>query len=51
MLGGNLKAGETTTLDLIKGGHVYLVPAKGAVDVNRTRVNARDGAAVSDVEA
>jgi len=48
--GATIRAGETLTLDLIKGAHTYLVPAKGAVDVNGTRVNARDGAAISDVE-
>ena len=51
VLGAHLKAGETVTLGLIKGSHAYLVPAKGAIDVNGTRVNARDGAAVRDVDA
>ncbi len=51
VLGAHLKAGETVILGLIKGGHAYLVPAKGAIDVNGTRVNARDGAAVRDVDA
>ena len=50
VLGANLKAGETVNLDLIKGGHAYLVPAKGAVEVNGIRVNARDGAAVQGVD-
>jgi hypothetical protein len=51
VLGATIKAGETVTLDLIKGGHTYLVPAKGAVEVNGTRVNARDGAAIREVES
>jgi quercetin 2,3-dioxygenase len=51
VLGANLKAGETVTLDLIKGGHTYLVPARGTIDVNGTRVNARDGAAIRGVDA
>ena len=51
VLGAHLKAGEAVTFDLIKGGHVYLVPAKGVINVNGTRVNARDGAAVRDVES
>jgi quercetin 2,3-dioxygenase len=50
VLGAHIKAGETVTLDLIKGGHSYLVPAKGAIDVNGTRVNARDGAAIRDID-
>lgn len=50
VLGATIKAGETATLDLIKGGHAYLVPAKGAVEVNGTRVNARDGAAIREVD-
>jgi redox-sensitive bicupin YhaK (pirin superfamily) len=51
VLGATINAGETVTLDLIKGGHTYLVPAKGAVEVNGTKVNARDGAAIRDLDS
>jgi hypothetical protein len=30
--------------------HAYLVPAVGAVSIDGLRVNARDGAAVSEIE-
>jgi redox-sensitive bicupin YhaK (pirin superfamily) len=51
VLGATIKAGETVTLDLIKGGHAYLVPAKGSIEANGNRINARDGAAIRDVGA
>ncbi len=51
VMGASIKAGETVQLDLTPGAHTYLVPAKGAVEVNGTRVNARDGAAIRDVES
>jgi redox-sensitive bicupin YhaK (pirin superfamily) len=46
--GATLKAGETTEYVLGKDRHAYLVPAVGAVEVNGVRLNARDGAAVTD---
>jgi redox-sensitive bicupin YhaK (pirin superfamily) len=46
--GATLKAGETTEYALGKGRHAYLVPAVGSVEVNGVRLDARDGAAVSD---
>ncbi len=46
--GATLKAGETTEYVLGKDRHAYLVPAVGAVEVNGVRLDARDGAAVSD---
>lgn len=48
VLGATIKAGESVTRDLAEGGHAYLVPAKGVIEVNGKRVNARDGAAIRD---
>ncbi|MDE3115598.1 MAG: pirin family protein [Pseudomonadota bacterium] len=50
VLGATLKAGGSATYSLAPGRHLYLVPATGAVEVNGVRVNARDGAAIADVE-
>lgn len=50
VLGATLKAGEKTDYALGKGRHAYLVPAKGTVEVNGVKLNARDGAAIKDVE-
>ncbi len=47
VLAGTLRAGETAKLQLAPGRGLYLVPATGAVTVNGTPVNARDGAAIS----
>ncbi len=49
VLGAALKAGESAEYTLGAGRHGYLVPAKGAVDVNGTRIDVRDGAAIADV--
>jgi quercetin 2,3-dioxygenase len=46
VLGATLKAGEVADYDLGAGRHAYLVPAKGAVEVNGVRLDARDGAAI-----
>ncbi len=48
VLGATLKAGERITLTLDPSRHVYLVPATGAVELGGTRINARDGAAITD---
>jgi redox-sensitive bicupin YhaK (pirin superfamily) len=48
VLGATLKAGETTEYTLGAGHHAYLVPAKGSVEVNDVRIDARDGAAIAD---
>ena len=48
--GATLKAGETTEYALGKDRHAYLVPAVGAVEVNGVRLDARDGAAINDVD-
>jgi quercetin 2,3-dioxygenase len=48
VLGATLKAGETTSYSLDKDHFAYLVPAKGAVEINGSRFDARDGAAIRD---
>jgi redox-sensitive bicupin YhaK (pirin superfamily) len=50
VVGATLKAGESADYVLGAGRHGYLVPASGAVEINGVRVNARDGAAIADVE-
>ncbi len=51
VLGASLKAGESVTYALGNGRSAYLVPATGAVEIDGTRVNARDGAALRDVKS
>jgi len=41
-----LKAGQSAEYRAKKSRHFYLVPAVGSVEINRVRVNARDGAAI-----
>lgn len=48
VLGAALKAGETVEYVLGANRHGYLVPAKGTVEVNGVRIEARDGAAIRD---
>jgi len=48
VLGATLKAGETAEYKLAPERHAYLVPDKGAVEVNGVRLNPRDGAAIRD---
>ena len=50
VLGATVKAGETVTYDASADRHLYLVPATGKVRVGEVEVNARDGAAISDME-
>lgn len=45
VLGASLKAGETAEYELGADRYGYLVPAKGAVEVNGVQLDARDGAA------
>jgi quercetin 2,3-dioxygenase len=47
VLGATLSAGETVDYPLGRERHGYLVPAKGAVEVNGVKLEARDGAAIS----
>jgi len=49
VLGATVKAGETIRYALGQGRHAYLVPATGAVEIEGTRIDARDGAAITDV--
>ena len=46
VLGATLKAGETAVYDLDASRYAYLVPAKGSVEVNGVKLDARDGAAI-----
>ena len=48
VLGATLKAGESVDYALGTRRHGYLVPASGAVEVDGTRIDARDGAAIKD---
>jgi redox-sensitive bicupin YhaK (pirin superfamily) len=48
VLGASLKAGETADYPLGAGRHAYLVPSKGAVEVNGVVLQARAGAAIRD---
>jgi redox-sensitive bicupin YhaK (pirin superfamily) len=48
VVGATLKAGETVAYSLGADRRAYLVPATGAVETDGTRVNARDGVAISD---
>ena len=50
VVGATLKAGETAEYPIGKDRKAYLVPAKGAVQVDGVRVNERDGAAIADVD-
>jgi redox-sensitive bicupin YhaK (pirin superfamily) len=50
VLGATLHAGESVDYPLGKSRHGYLVPAKGSVEVNGVRLEARDGAAIRDEE-
>ena len=48
VLASTLKAGESAEYETGQARNLYLVPAAGSVEVNGVRVNARDGAAISD---
>jgi redox-sensitive bicupin YhaK (pirin superfamily) len=50
VVGATLKAGETADYPLGRDRRAYLVPATGAVEIEGVRVNARDGAAIEDIE-
>lgn len=49
VMGATLKVGERVVLTLDPKRHAYLVPAKGAVDIGGVRINARDGAALTEL--
>lgn len=50
VVAATLKAGETAEYTLGHDRRAYLVPATGAVEIEGVRVNARDGAAIQDVD-
>ena len=50
VVGATLKAGETASYPIGSDRQGYLVPASGAIEVNGVRVQARDGAAVKNVD-
>jgi redox-sensitive bicupin YhaK (pirin superfamily) len=50
VLGATLKAVESADYPLGAARRGYLVPAVGEVEINGVRLNARDGAAISEVE-
>ena len=50
LLGATLKAGESVTYTTDPARHAYLVPASGRVMIDGTKVNARDGAAITALE-
>ncbi|WP_157215240.1 pirin family protein [Flavisphingomonas formosensis] len=50
VLGATLKAGQSTAYPTSGDRHLYLVPAKGSIEVNGVRIDARDGAAITAVD-
>ena len=50
VLGATLKKGDTAQCPLGAARHAYLVPATGAIEIDGIRFDARDGAAIKDVE-
>lgn len=51
VLGASVKAGETIRYELNQDRHAYLVPATGRIRVGAVEAGARDGVAITDVEA
>jgi redox-sensitive bicupin YhaK (pirin superfamily) len=51
VLGATLRAGESVRYELGAGRHAYLVPAAGRIEVDGVRIDARDGAAIRDIDA
>ena len=47
VMAGTLRTGESAHLTVAPGRGIYLVPASGAVTVNGTPVDTRDGAAIT----
>ena len=50
VLGATLRAGETVDYKLGTARYGYLVPSVGSVEVNGTRIDTRDGAAINAVD-
>lgn len=51
VLGATLKKGDKTDYTLGNGRHAYLVAATGKVEVNGVTLDARDGAAIKDLDS
>ncbi len=51
VLGATLKAGEHTEYRIGAARRGYLVPATGAVEIDGVRFEARDGAAIADIDS
>jgi quercetin 2,3-dioxygenase len=49
VMGATIKAGERLTFELDPARHAYLVAATGAIEVGGVRIEARDGAAITDL--
>ncbi|RJX71151.1 pirin family protein [Tsuneonella suprasediminis] len=50
VVAATLKAGETAEYRIGKDRKGYLVPATGIIEIDGVRINARDGAAISDLD-
>ncbi|MGI9375659.1 MAG: pirin family protein [Tsuneonella suprasediminis] len=50
VVAATLKAGETVEYRIGKDRKGYLVPATGIIEIDGVRINARDGAAISDLD-
>ncbi|KEQ51455.1 pirin family protein [Sphingobium chlorophenolicum] len=50
LVAATLKAGDTAEYPVGRDRKAYLVPATGAIRIDDVRVNARDGAAISDLD-
>lgn len=50
VVGATLRAGETVDYPLGADRFAYLVPATGAIEIDGQRINARDGAAIRDLD-
>lgn len=50
VLGASLRKGESSEYAIGATRHAYLVPATGRVEVNGVTLDARDGAAITDVD-
>ena len=48
VLGATVKAGDSVEYALDAGRYAYLVPSTGVVEINGTRLDTRDGAAIRD---
>jgi len=51
VLGATLKAGDSVTYETQAARHAYLVPSAGTVSIDGTEVGARDGAAITGLDA